>query len=331
MIVFSKIYKKYPNNTDFALQDISFEVERGNLVALTGESGCGKTTLLRIIAGLEIPTSGEIRIDQQVVVGKGVFVKPEKRKVGMVFQDYALFPHLTVAENVAYGLNTGEKNSRVQEMLGLVGLVGYEKRYPHQLSGGQQQRVALARALAPQPQVLLLDEPFSNLDELLREQLRDEICQIIRQTGITAILVTHDTKDAIITADKIALLRKGKLQHFASPLSLYKEPQDTYTATFLGRANLLFAEQLTNAWKNILGALPTHKKAFCIRPEHIGLQPITNTSLIGTVTDLRFAGVYQEATVQVEGLNLQVRTDNQTTLHKNEKVGLEVKFVSCVE
>jgi iron(III) transport system ATP-binding protein len=331
MIIFSNIHKKYPNNTDFALQDISLEVERGSLVALTGESGCGKTTLLRIIAGLEVPTSGEIHIAQQTVVGKGVFVKPEKRKVGMVFQDYALFPHLTVAENVAYGLTIGEKKSRVQQMLALVGLVGYEKRYPHQLSGGQQQRVALARALAPQPQVLLLDEPFSNLDELLREQLRDEICQIIRQTGITAILVTHDTKDAIITADKIALLRKGKLQHFASPLSLYKEPKDTYTATFLGRANLLAAEQLTATWKNVLGELPQNKKAFCIRPEHISLQKNTTNHLVGTIKDLRFAGVYQEATVEVENLQLQVRIDNQTTLQKNETVGLEVKFVSCVE
>ncbi|MFN2340256.1 MAG: ABC transporter ATP-binding protein [Halanaerobium sp.] len=195
------------NNLSFAynkkegniIQDFELEVEKGEIVALVGVSGSGKSTVLRLIAGLEIPARGEISIASRKVAGEKEFQPPEKREVGMVFQDYALFPHLSVAENIAFGiddLSRKDQQTRINELLELVNLAGYEKRYPHQLSGGQQQRIALARTLAPEPELLLLDEPFSNLDAELRDKIRRELNEIIRKIGITTILVSHDREDA---------------------------------------------------------------------------------------------------------------------------------------
>lgn len=195
------------NNLSFAynkkegniIQDFELEVEKGEIVALVGASGSGKSTVLRLIAGLEIPARGEISIASRKVAGEKEFQPPEKREVGMVFQDYALFPHLSVAENIAFGidnLSRKEQRTRINELLELVNLEGFEKRYPHQLSGGQQQRIALARTLAPEPELLLLDEPFSNLDAELRDKIRRELNEIIREIGITTILVSHDREDA---------------------------------------------------------------------------------------------------------------------------------------
>ncbi len=321
--------KKY---TDvFVLQNINLQIPKGNLVALTGESGCGKTTLLRLLAGLETLTEGCIAINQQVVADPTTWVKPEKRRVGMVFQDYALFPHLTVAENIAYGLAPKSKNTMLgNEMLDLVGLQGYQKRYPHELSGGQQQRIALARALAPQPEVLLLDEPFSNLDEIRREQLRDELCQIIRQTRITAILVTHDTKDALLTADKVALLRKGQLLQYETPQNLYQRPADSYTALFFGKANLLTGTPTETGLQTALGTFATQKQTISIRPEHLALVNPEITPTKAMVQQISFGGVLQELQVQIqhspkgEYTVLQVKAPNHLTFKQGEVVGIEV-------
>ncbi|MCY6369310.1 ABC transporter ATP-binding protein [Clostridium ganghwense] len=200
---------KYKNSKQNVIKDFNLNIKRGNIVCILGESGCGKSTILRLISGLEEPLSGSIKIDGKIVVDDKNFVYPEKRGIGMVFQDYALFPHMTIEENIKFGIKKishDEKKKRVEEVLKLVNLQGYEKRYPHELSGGQQQRVALARAIAPKPALILLDEPFSNLDAHLQNKIRQELKEIIKQTGITSIFVTHDAEDAKAIADQIVNL-----------------------------------------------------------------------------------------------------------------------------
>ncbi len=214
-------------------------VNEGEFVALLGRSGSGKTTLLRLIAGFERPTQGTIEIAGRLVAGNGVFIPPEKRRVGMVFQDYALFPHLTVLENIRYGLRDAGADKRAQEVLELVGLDGLADRMPGELSGGQQQRVALARALAPQPAVVLLDEPFSNLDAGLRARLRVELRDILQEAGATAIFVTHDQEEALSLADRVAVLRQGRIEQFAPPEALYRLPATREIAEFVGEANFV--------------------------------------------------------------------------------------------
>ncbi|MEM7186998.1 MAG: ABC transporter ATP-binding protein, partial [Bacteroidota bacterium] len=204
--------KKYPGNPSPVVNAIHMEIAKGSITAIVGKSGSGKSTLARLIAGLETPDSGSIVMGEQVLVDQVRFVPPEKRKIGLVFQDYALFPHLNVAKNVGYGLE-GKNNlhDRVSEVLTLVGLKDYSSRYPHQLSGGQQQRVAIARALAPKPQLFILDEPFSNLDNHLKSSLRQEIRRIVKSVNITMIFITHDLHDAIDIADELIFLQEGRL------------------------------------------------------------------------------------------------------------------------
>lgn len=214
MLNLNKIRFRYDNAENMTLDGISISLENGEVMAVVGPSGGGKSTLLRIISGLEKPYDGTITIDGKSIVGKSHFVKPEKRGVGMLFQDYALFPHMTVAKNIGYGidhLSGKERKTRIKEMLKLVDMEGYDKRYPHELSGGQQQRIALARAIAPEPKILLLDEPFSNLDTQLLEKVREELFEIIRTSGITAVMVTHNPEDARTQADKIVSIVDGKI------------------------------------------------------------------------------------------------------------------------
>jgi iron(III) transport system ATP-binding protein len=213
-------------------------VERGEFVALLGPSGCGKTTFLRLIAGFERPDAGTVAIDGRHVAGK-TWVPPERRHVGMVFQDYALFPHLTVAENVAFGLERAGRARRVADALELVGLGGLDDRYPAELSGGQQQRVALARALAPRPGVVLLDEPWSNIDPLMRASMRDELCTILREADVTVVLVTHEREEAFSLADRIALMQNGTIVQAGSPEEIYFQPANRWAAEFVGAANLV--------------------------------------------------------------------------------------------
>jgi len=204
---------------------------------LIGPSGCGKTTLLRAIAGLERASGGEVRISGQVVGGAGVHLPPEARRIGMVFQDYALFPHLDVGRNVAFGLDKlprAEREARVDEVLALVGLAGLARRMPHELSGGQQQRVALARALAPKPELLLLDEPFSNLDVDLRERLAHELRAILKAAGATALFVTHDQLEAFAIGDVIGVMHQGKLHQWDEAYTLYHRPASRFVAGFIG-------------------------------------------------------------------------------------------------
>ncbi len=213
-IVMKDIYFKYKNAKEDTLNGVQITMEQGDVIAILGDSGSGKSTILRLLAGLEIPHKGSITINNQIVVDNRTFMPPEKREIGMVFQDYALFPHMTVEKNVQFGLSKmpkKEKAQKVKEVLELVGLVSYGKRYPHELSGGQQQRVALARALAPMPNLLLLDEPFSNLDAGLKEDIRNQLKTIFKKTGLTSIFVTHDREDALAIADQVILLSHGKV------------------------------------------------------------------------------------------------------------------------
>ncbi|OCA85836.1 ABC transporter [Bacillus sp. FJAT-27225] len=206
---------KYKNAKEAVIKDFSLDIEKGEIVSILGESGSGKSTILRLIAGLETPGNGTIVLGGETVCDDHDIVPPEKRGIGFVFQDYALFPHMTVEKNILFGLKKKtrkEKRERLEEMLELVNLTGYAKRYPHELSGGQQQRVALARALAPKPSLLILDEPFSNLDAGLQEKIRGELREIIKQTGITSIFVTHDKEDAQAMADRIVYIENGKVK-----------------------------------------------------------------------------------------------------------------------
>jgi iron(III) transport system ATP-binding protein len=221
-----------------AVEEASLEVGRGEFVALLGPSGCGKTTLLRLIAGFEAPDEGEVRLGDQVVAG-GTWVPPERRCVGMVFQDYALFPHLSVARNIGFGLERRGRHERIREALALVGLGALGDRFPHELSGGQQQRVALARALAPEPSVVLLDEPWSNIDPVLRSSMRDELAAILRATGVTVLLVTHEQEEAFSLADRVAIMREGTVVQCGTPEEIYYGPTSRWAAEFVGAANVL--------------------------------------------------------------------------------------------
>jgi iron(III) transport system ATP-binding protein len=262
-----------------AVDAASLCVDRGEVVVILGPSGCGKTTLLRLIAGFEKPSRGIVEIDGRRVAGAGAWVPPEERRVGMVFQDYALFPHLTVTENIGFGLRRHSRASRVPELLDVVGLAGLGKRYPHELSGGQQQRVALARALAPEPDVVLLDEPWSNVDPFLRESLRAEVTEIIRPLGITVVLVTHDREEAFSLADRIALMRGGAVVQEGTAEELYFSPATRWAAEFIGTGNVLAGQVVEGHVVTPIGRFPANGAGSAgaakvlVRPELLELEP----------------------------------------------------------
>ncbi len=224
-----KLTKTFSKGKVKALNEISFSLSKGKILALVGESGSGKTTLIRIITGLETQNNGSVVFKNNILSSNKIFIEPEKRNIGMVFQEYALFPHFTVFDNIAFGISKNKKE-RVTEVLDLVALEGFEKRFPHELSGGQQQRVALARALAPKPELLILDEPFSNLDVILRQQLRSDIKEILKKTNTTAIFVTHDIKDALKISDEILVLQKGNLLQYGNTDEVFKNPNCEYVS-----------------------------------------------------------------------------------------------------
>lgn len=234
------VTKRFGRQT--AVEELSLRVYEGELLTLLGPSGCGKTTTLRLMAGLERPSAGEIRIGGESVAGNGRFCEPDERGVGIVFQDFALFPHLTVAENIGFGLtdhSAGARQDRVDELLDLVGLYDYHDRTPDELSGGEQQRVALARSLAPEPTILLLDEPFSNLDVGLRVAMREEIRRILKAAGVTAVSVTHDQEEALSLSDRIAVMSDGRVQQVGRPEAVFEHPDSRFVASFLGQASFL--------------------------------------------------------------------------------------------
>ena len=229
---------------EWSLQDISFGLESGELLGLLGPSGCGKTTLLRLIAGFERPSHGSISIEGRTVVSSNRWLAPERRGVGMLFQDYALFPHLSAWQNACFGLKPNESTSRVGWLMELLGLEGLAERFPHELSGGQRQRLALVRALAPNPRVLLLDEPFSNLDVDVRLRLRAELPRVLRECGVTAVMVTHDPEEALAICDQVAVISAGLWHQCAAPRQLVAQPATSFVARFVLQANVVMPEDL---------------------------------------------------------------------------------------
>ncbi|KAB1188278.1 MULTISPECIES: ABC transporter ATP-binding protein [Haloferax] len=262
------VSKSYGAET--VIEELSLAVEEGEILTLLGPSGCGKTTTLRLIAGLDHPDGGEIRLNGTPVSGNGSFTAPEERGVGVVFQEFALFPHLTAAENIAFGLkdlDKAERDARVQELLDLVGLETQGGSYPDELSGGQQQRVALARSLAPEPAILLLDEPFSNLDVDLRVQMREEVRRILKEAGVTAVSVTHDQEEAMSISDRVAVMNDGDLEQIGEPEQVFQHPESRFVAGFLGYAGFLPGHISGDVVETELGSV-TREQIHGLAPEY---------------------------------------------------------------
>jgi len=303
------LVKRYAGTT--ALDDVSLEVRDGEFFTLVGPSGCGKTTTLRCVAGFETPDAGEVLFGGNSVVG----VPPEERDVGVVFQQYALFPHMSVAENVAYGLRFADdppdREERVADLLNLVGLKGFEGREPSALSGGQQQRVALARALAPEPDLLLLDEPMSALDARLRERLRREVREIQTELGVTTIYVTHDQAEALAVSDRVAVMAEGHVEQVGTPEAVYREPATRFVAEFVGENNV-FEGVVRDGRVDVEGErfelpAPDGRTTFCVRPEAMQVDGGRNR-LTATVEYAEFLGEAVRVGLSWRGHDLVVRT-----------------------
>jgi iron(III) transport system ATP-binding protein len=288
-----------------ALDDFSLSAVTGQVLGLVGPSGSGKTTALRLIAGFERPDQGSVEVAGEIVVDQDTFVPPERRSVGMVFQDFALFPHMTVGGNIGYGIPKGEgRRRRVAEVLDMVGLSGMDKRMPHELSGGEQQRVALARALAPSPAVVLLDEPFSNLDAPQRERVRREVRGILVEARATAIFVTHDQEEALAVSDILAVMRAGRVLQSATPHDLYRKPVDRWVARFLGEGEFVAGTVTDGVVETALGRFPvdtrlTGSVEVLIRPEHVRLTEDRGGAAL--VVDREFYGHDQLVTLHLDG------------------------------
>jgi iron(III) transport system ATP-binding protein len=286
---------------EMVVKDLSLSVYEGEVLTLLGPSGCGKTTTLRLLAGLDRPTSGTIYLGETCIASDETFVSAEKRDIGLVFQDFALFPHLTIAENIAFGLSnlvTDEKERRVNELLDLIDLPEFRDRMPDQLSGGQQQRVALARALAPKPSILLLDEPFSNLDVRLRIEMREEIRRILKTTGVTAISVTHDQEEALSIGDRVAVMNDGHVEQVDRPEVVFQHPQSRFIAEFLGQANFLSGRIYDTHIKTGIGVLETNcidgyrdeEIDILVRPDDLRAVPTTQEDSNGYVIHRQYSG-----------------------------------------
>ena len=318
-----------------AVDGASLEVARGSTMALLGASGCGKTTLLRLIAGFERPDAGIIELGGRRLNGPGVHVAPEKRRVGLVFQDYALFPHLSVASNVAFGMTgRGNRRARIEQLLSLVGLMGLGGRMPHELSGGQQQRVALARSLAAEPDVILLDEPFSNLDTGLRQRVREEVRQIIEALGTTAIFVTHDQEEALSLAGRVAVMIEGRIEQVGRPAEVSASPATRAVAEFLGDANFLRGDAHDGAVRTAVGVITAPEARsgaveVMVRPEDLLLSSESGEPV--EVVRQEYYGHDQMVTVRLaNGALLKVREIAGQDFAPGQRLGLRVRGPAVV-
>ena len=335
------VTKRFPSQLAPVVDDVSFEMNAGEIFALLGPSGCGKTTTLRLIAGFERCDSGEIRLENKCVESPSIHAPPESRKIGFVFQDYALFPHLNVLENVAFGLKELPPNTRrVQalEVLEMVGLAEHRERKPHDLSGGEQQRVALARSIAPSPKLILMDEPFSNLDAGLRQSTRGEVRQLLKDAGMSALLVTHDREEALSFADRVAVMEKGRLEQTGAPESMYNHPKTPFVADFLGKTNLIPGDARGDCAETSLGRfkLDCHAQGrvlLSIRPEHLEMIHATageKNAKLGKIIEREFKGHDLTYRVQIEGKDYFVQTDYRCPYQIGDWVQLKAVEPSVV-
>ena len=340
--------KRY--GTVAALRGVTLTVKDGELVALLGPSGCGKTTTLQILAGFLIPDGGEVWAGDRLISSPKGAVPPERRRMSLVFQSYALWPHMTVSQNVGFGLEMRrlareEIVDRVRRILEVAGLGGYEHRYPHELSGGQQQRVALARALVVRPDTLLLDEPLSNLDAALREQMRFEIRRIHKETGITTVYVTHDQAEAMVIADRIAVVNAGQIEQVGTPREIYETPQSRFVASFIGGANCLPARVLEPG-RVRCGDLvfrtaddgrfrPGDDVVLCIRPHAVrvrgapGGDAARDNAALGRLVQHAYLGDLQDLRIMLGNLPIRALTSGRARYRPDDQLLVELPAEAC--
>ncbi|ELZ14128.1 ABC transporter-related protein [Natrinema thermotolerans DSM 11552] len=332
------IAKRY--GSEDVIGDLSLSVRDGEILTLLGPSGCGKTTTLRLIAGLERPNDGRVRLEDDTVAGEGRFVPPEQRDVGVVFQDFALFPHLSARENVAFGLKDwteSERDARVDELLELVGLADHGDDHPDELSGGQQQRIALARSLAPEPEMLLLDEPFSNLDVDLRVEMREEVRRIIKETGVTAVSVTHDQEEALSISDRVAVMNDGDIEQIDTPQRVFQQPESRFVAGFLGHASFLPGEVHGDHVDTALGRVLrddvnglAHQYDgsvvdLLVRPDDVTAYPAEGAEADGRVVYRRYLGPTVLYRVELDGgETIECMHNHSDRIDLDERVGVRV-------
>ncbi|MEI3607797.1 ABC transporter ATP-binding protein [Pseudogracilibacillus sp. SE30717A] len=342
-LIFDNITKKYGNKT--VVNNFNAKINQNELITIVGPSGCGKTTTLRMIAGFVEPTTGIIKVGDQELVNKekNHFLEPEKREIGMVFQSYAVWPHMDVFKNVSYPLkirkvNKSELARRTREVLKLVHLEKYENSFVHELSGGQQQRVALARALVMEPQLLLLDEPLSNLDAALRESMRSEIKEIQRKLDVTIINVTHDQIEAMTMSDRVIIMDHGNIKQIGTPEEIYNDPADSFVAKFIGSANLLDCHHIKTEGSSmtikVLGVemdvntkdIQQKEGKLCVRPHHIVID--NSSHLIGKIVRRLYQGDRVEFHIETKGQVVRMITDAKEKYKVDDKIG--IKFVEGI-
>lgn len=321
----SNLSKSY--NNIFALNFLSFECNKGEIVSVVGSSGSGKSTLLKLIAGLEIPDNGKIVLKDTVINDESVFVEPEKRDCDIVFQDFSLFPNLTVDENISFGKNASNNKSMINKLVSLANISDTLSRYPHQISGGQQQRVALVRALANNPSLLLMDEPLSHLDSALKEKVRSELLSILKKLDMTVLIVTHDAEDALTISDKTIVLNQGQLEQVDTPRNIYKFPKSEYVAQLFGKTNILPLELIPRS-KHSFTQKSSDNKMVSVRPHQLIIESDTNSSLPkikGQITNIFNYGHGYNVEVKYKDLFFVAEIKNGFDL----KIGETVTF--CIE
>lgn len=337
LLTVQHLTKRYVADHDPAVEDVAFTVNPGEIMVLLGPSGCGKTTALRLIAGFENADRGNIVLEGRILTMtkgcsgapglKPVHIRPEKRNIGFVFQEYALFPHMNVLRNVMYGLHgwRAKRKARAKEVLDLVGMADYAQRKPHELSGGQQQRVALARSLGPSPKLILMDEPFSNLDAALRESTRLEVRKLFQEQNMAAILVTHDQEEALSFGDRIAVMNEGHVEQIGKPTDVYERPSTPFVATFLGRTNLLKLDAVGNEAPSPFGRIQLDRQAagtvtVSIRPEHLRITEPHHAGCKGRVVSREYKGHDLTYRVQVDDQTFIIQTDYRCTFKPGDRV-----------
>ena len=330
-LIIDDLHHKYDKreNSNWILNEINLKIENGELLGLLGPSGCGKTTLLRLIAGFEYPSKGKISLNDKEISSFKSILSPEKRNIGMVFQDYALFPHLTVIENVTFGLKNKKDRSRVDYLLNVVGLESFIKRYPHELSGGQKQRLAIARALAPGTNFILLDEPFCSLDMHVKLKLRSELPNILRGCNASGLMVTHDPEEAMSICDKVAVMNEGKIHQIDTPINLLNNPKTSFVSSFILGNNILNLKKNGNVYLSCLCEINsselsnnTNLKTMSISPKFISIK--RSRSGNATVLSKEFLGEYLIYKVSINENILRVRTNINNLLNIGDKCSLSI-------